>query len=219
MVFCSQCGTLVSPNDNSCPKCGPVIPVTSSSPHANSAVVSPGPGPDEIIAENKPQPIVQVSSEIPLAEGEELLWHRGSTKGLLHKQVVLEEAVTNKRLLKYDVENKRIVAQLGINHWPQVVVMNVHRVNDSLGGGVFLTPRMFGLGGLGEFGLYGGPRRGNIKVFGDVSFMNEGKVVLTFENVQAPQGVRMLVESLKRQARPLGPGNQRPGQPQQPQQP
>jgi hypothetical protein len=137
----------------------------------------------------------------------------------------MEEGVTNKRLVKYDVENKRILAQLGINHRPEVVVMNIHRVNDSLGGGVFLTPRMFGLGGLGGFGVYGGPRRGNIKVFGDVSFMNEGKVVLSFENVQAPQGLRMLVESLKRQSGFAGPGNRRPlmarrpfrGQPQNPQ--
>jgi len=56
---------------------------------------------------------VQVNSTIPLVEGEELLWHRGSTKGFLHKEVVMEEGVTNKRLVKYDVENKRIIAQLG----------------------------------------------------------------------------------------------------------
>ncbi|MGA2462356.1 MAG: zinc ribbon domain-containing protein [Candidatus Bathyarchaeia archaeon] len=216
MVFCFQCGTQLSPNDHACPKCGAVIPVASS---------NPTPGVDEVISENKPGPTVQVNSRIPLVEGEELLWHRGSTKGFLHKEVVMEEGVTNKRLVKYDVENKRIIAQLGINHRPEVVVMNIHRVNDSLGGGVFLTPRMFGLGGLGGFGVYGGPRRGNIKVFGDVSFMNEGKVVLSFENVQAPQGLRMLVESLKRQSGFAGPGNRRPlmarrpfrGQPQNPQ--
>jgi len=223
MPFCSQCGAQVSPNDRACSKCGSIIPIAQGNP-PGPTTISAGPGLDDVIPENKPQPKQQVSSEIPLVEGEEMLWHRSSTKGLLHKQVVMEEAVTNKRLLKYDVENKRIVAQLGINHSPQVVVMNVHRVNDSLGGGVFLTPRMFGLGGLGGFGLYGGPRRGNIKIFGDVSFMNEGKVVLTFENVQAPQGVRMLVESLKRQSGFAGPGgNRRPwlgrrpfrGQPQQ----
>lgn len=152
---------------------------------------------------------MKVNSTIPFLEGESLLWHRELTKGLLHKEVVTEEAVTNKRLLKYDVQKKQVIAQLGINHRPEVVVMNIHRENTSLGGGVFLTPRMFGLGGLGGFGLYGGPRRGNIKAFGDVSFMNEGKVVLTFENVQAPQGVRMLVESLKRQSGFGGPGGNR----------
>jgi len=109
----------------------------------------------------------------------------------------MEEAVTNKRCLKYDIEKRQVVAQIGISQSPDVVVMNVHRVNNSLGGGVFLTPRIFGLpGGLG---LYGGPRRGNIKIFGNVSFMKEGKVILTFENIQAPQGLRFLVETLKRE--------------------
>lgn len=62
--------------------------------------------------------------------------------------------------------------------------MNMHRVNDSIGGGVFLMPRMFGLPGLGGLGVYDGPRRGYLKVFGNVSFMNGGKAVLTFENVK-----------------------------------
>jgi hypothetical protein len=88
--------------------------------------------------------------------------------------------------------------------------MNVHRVNDSLGGGVFLTPRMFGLPGLGGFGVYGGPRRGNLKIFGDVSFLSEGKVIMTFENVKDPQGVRQLVEALKRQQGFQRPGRVRP---------
>jgi len=86
---------------------------------------------------------------------------------------------------------------------PQVVIMNVHRVNDSLGGGIFLTPRMLGLPGL-PVGLYGGPRRGNLKIFGDVSLMVNGNIVMTFENIKDPQGVRQLIQALK-QAR-LRPG-------------
>jgi hypothetical protein len=103
-----------------------------------------------------------------------------------------------------------VVAQIGITHWPEVVVMNLHRVNDSLGGGVFLTPRMFGLPGLGGFGVYGGPRRGLLKVFGDVSFLSEGKVIMTFENVKDPRGVKQLVEALKRQEGFQGAGRMRP---------
>lgn len=146
-------------------------------------------------------------SAIPLAEGESILWHRDFTRGLIHKEVIMEEAVTNNRCIKYDVEKKQIVAQIGIEHWPEAVVMNVHRENQSLGGGVFLTPRMFGLGGLGGFGVYGGPRRGTIKVFGDVSIMSQGKVVMTFENMQSPQGLRLLIEALKREKGFVGPRN------------
>jgi hypothetical protein len=138
------------------------------------------------------------------------LWHKEITRGLVHKEVVMEEAVTNKRCMKYNTESKQVVAQVGIGHWPEVVIMNVHRVNDSLGGGVFLTPRMFGLPGLGGFGVYGGPRRGTLKIFGDISFLSEGKVIMTFENVKDPQGVKQLVEALKRQEGFQGPGRVRP---------
>jgi hypothetical protein len=148
---------------------------------------------------------------IPLNEGERILWHKETTHGLLHKDVVLEEAITNRRCVKFDTVNKKVTAQIGITHWPEVVIMNLHRVNDSLGGGVFLTPRMFGLPGLGGFGLYGGPRRGVLKVFGDVSFLSEGKVIMTFENVKDPQGVKQLVEALKRQEGfQAGAGRMRP---------
>ena len=199
MVFCSQCGTRIPEEGQTCPKCGAAISINPSPQPAGAQNI------DEIITETPVEERKQVNSVLPLADGENILWHRESSRGLIHKEVTIEEAVTNRRRLKYDVENKQVVAQIGINHWPEVVVMNMHRVNDSIGGGVFLTPRMFGLPGLGGLGLYGGPRRGYLKVFGDVSFMNEGKTVLTFENVKDPQGVRQLVEALKRQQGFRGP--------------
>ena len=102
-----------------------------------------------------------------------------------------------KSVLRYDVPNKQVAAQVGIDNMPEVVIMNVHRVNDSLGGGIFLTPRMLGLPGL-PLGLYGGPRRGNLKIFGDVSLIVNGNIVMTFENVKDPQGLRQLIQALKR---------------------
>jgi len=151
--------------------------------------------PSELVPEHG-EHIPQLTSTIPMAEGERILWHRDSTHGLIRKEVTFEEAVTNKRCMRYDVPNKRIVAQVGIESMPQVVIMNVHRVNDSLGGGIFLTPRMLGLPGL-PVGLYGGPRRGNLKIFGDVSLMVNGNIVMTFENIKDPQGVRQLIQALK----------------------
>ena len=198
-MFCSNCGTELQTGAQVCPRCG-VATRAVSNPQGMLQ------DPNAVISENPQAEVAQVSSSVPLTEAERILWHKETTKGLLHKDVVMEEAVTNKRCLKYDTQTKTIVAQVGITHWPEVVIMNIHRVNDSLGGGVFLTPRMLGLPGL-PFGLYGGPRRGNLKVYGDVSFLNEGKVIMTFENVKDPQGVKMLVEALKRQQ-----GFQRPWQ-------
>ena len=189
-MFCSRCGSPIPASRSVCPKCG-----------ASTQTVNP----NEIIAErttveNKPQ----ITSNIPLTEGETILWHRDSTHGLIHKEVTSEEAVTNKRCLKYDVTNRRVVAQVGIENMPEVVIMNVHRVNDSLGGGIFLTPRMLGLPGL-PLGIYGGPRRGNLKIFGDVNLMVKGNMVMTFENVKDPQGLRQLIQTLKRaHLRPVG---------------
>jgi len=200
-MFCSNCGAELQTGAQFCPKCGLTV-------RANPTPIGGSQDPNAIISEN-PQTDVQVNSLIPLTDGERILWHKETTHGLVHKEVTMEEAVTNKRCLKYDVQSKNIVAQIGITHWPEVVIMNVHRVNDSLGGGVFLTPRMLGLPAL-PFGVYGGPRRGNLKISGDVSFLSDGKVVLTFENVKDPQGVKQLVEALKRQQGFQGPGRMRP---------
>ena len=204
-MFCSNCGSELEAGAQVCPKCG--LPTRTAT---NSQGMTQDP--NAIISENPQTPTEapQVTSLIPLTEGETILWHKETTKGLLHKEVIMEEAVTNKRCLKYDTQSRNIVAQIGINHWPEVVIMNVHRINDSLGGGIFLTPRMFGLPSIPGFGLYGGPRRGNLKIFGDVSFLSEGKVIMTFENVKDPQGVRQLVEALKRQQGFQGPGRPRP---------
>ncbi len=140
--------------------------------------------PDEIIAEDKHEEAKHVNSTIPLVDGETILWHRESTQGLIRKEAFLEEAVTSKRCLKYDVKNKQVVAQIGISLRPEVVIMNLHRVNDSIGGGVFLTPRMFGIPMPG--GVYGGPRRGFLKVSGDISFLNNGKSDLDIRKCQRP---------------------------------
>jgi len=182
-MFCQQCGSPIPAGQSQCAKCGASTQVVNPS----DIIV------EQSIAESKPQ----ITSSIPLIEGETILWHRDSKHGVIHKEVTLEEAVTNKRCLKYDVQNRRIVAQIGIENMPEVVIMNVHRVNDSLGGGIFLTPRMLGLPGL-PIGLYGGPRRGNLKISGDVSLMVNGNVVMTFENVNSPQGLRQLIQALKR---------------------
>jgi len=199
-MFCSNCGTELQAGAQVCPNCGVA---TLANPIGASH------DPNAIISENPQADVQQVTSLIPLTDGERILWHKETTHGLVHKEVTMEEAVTNKRCLKYHTQSKNIVAQIGITNWPEVVIMNVHRVNDSLGGGIFLTPRMLGLPAL-PFGLYGGPRRGNLKIFGDVSFLCEGKVIMTFENVKDPQGVRQLVEALKRQQGFRGPGRMRP---------
>ena len=192
MVYCSSCGTQATNDELICRKCGTRILRVPENKLST----------DDIITENPSDTIQQVSSKIPLASDEHILWHKESSRGLIHKEVMVEEAITNKRCLKYDVPAGQIIAQIGFNHLPQIVVMNIRRINDSLGGGVFLTPRMFGLPGLGGLGVYGGPRRGYLKVFGDISIMSEGKVVMTFENVKDPQGVRQLIEALKRESIP-----------------
>jgi hypothetical protein len=190
-MFCSQCGSSLPNGVTQCPKCN-----ANLNPQPNELI------PEQTRTPNEPK----IASLIPLAQGEAILWHRDLTHGIIHKEVTVEEAVTNKRCLKFDATNKKVVAQVGIENNPEVVIMNVHRVNDSLGGGIFLTPRMLGLPWL-PFGVYGGPRRGNLKIFGDVSLMVNGNVVLTFENIKDPQGVRQLIQALKRER--IGPMWQR----------
>lgn len=199
-MYCSNCGTQLTVGMATCPRCG-----LKANPNPQGSLHDP----NSIISEKPHAGAPQIISSIPLVDGENILWHNETMHGLLHKVVVTEEAVTNKRCLKCDTQSRSIVAQIGITRWPEVVIMNIHRVNDSLGGGVFLTPRMLRLPRL-PFGLYGGPRRGNLKIFGDVSFLSEGQIIMTFENVKDPQGVKQLVEALKRQEGFRAPGRVRP---------
>jgi hypothetical protein len=55
------------------------------------------------------------------------------THGVIHKEVTFEESVTNKRCIKYDAFKKQITAQVGIENMPEIVIMNIHRVNESFG--------------------------------------------------------------------------------------
>ena len=119
-MYCFNCGAEFQAGTQVCPTCG--LP-TRATPNPQGASQDP----NAIISEN-PQPpseVPQVTSSIPLTEGESILWHKETTRGLVHKEVVMEEAVTNKRCLKYDTQNRNIVAQIGISHWPEVVIMNV----------------------------------------------------------------------------------------------
>jgi uncharacterized Zn finger protein (UPF0148 family) len=70
-MFCSQCGSPISPGQSVCPKCGVQIQTVN---------------PNEIIAEEpKPEIKPQIASSIPLAEGENIVWHRDLTHGVIHK--------------------------------------------------------------------------------------------------------------------------------------
>jgi hypothetical protein len=141
----------------------------------------------------------KVDSKIPLLQNENILWHRDFSHGILHRTVMVEEAITNLRCMKYDVAQGKLLAQVYMSSFPELVIMNSRRVSNSLGGGVFITPRLFGVRGLGGLGAYGGPRRGSSKAFGDLSVIDGGKIVMTLAGVEDPQGIRQLVEALKRE--------------------
>ena len=53
--------------------------------------------PIEIVTEQSKDGPSQITSSVPLTEGEKILWHRDSRHGLIHKEVAFEEAITNKR--------------------------------------------------------------------------------------------------------------------------
>src|SRR5208282_1694028 len=114
MVYCSSCGTQATNDELICRKCGTRILRVPENKLST----------DDIITENPSDTIQQVSSKIPLASDEHILWHKESSRGLIHKEVMVEEAITNKRCLKYDVPAGQIIAQIGFNHLPQIVVIN-----------------------------------------------------------------------------------------------
>jgi hypothetical protein len=69
-----------------------------------------------------------------LNRGEFNLWSLiANTKGIIRKKIIESFVVTNFRLMIIDHENNRLTMLILIPNLDDVVVMNTHRVSDSVG--------------------------------------------------------------------------------------
>ena len=115
-----------------------------------------------------------------------MLWQRNLRRGILHKKVIIAERITNMRIVQYNVETKKIV-QVPLVWNPDVIVSGSSRRSHSQGYGLY--------GG----GAFVGDRTGISQSIGDVVIMKNGKICARLRNVADPQGVKQLINTLKKE--------------------
>jgi len=136
--------------------------------------------------------VAQETKSKDFTEGEELLWFHRVTKGVLKKQLIQLWAITNKRAFLRDYEKATLVA-IPLNSC-EVVVMNQHRRSTGTRVGTFGGAYRGYFGGVSS-----GMSWGESKSYGDLCFMQGGRMILRFEQISDPQGIKQLVKAIQKQ--------------------
>ncbi|WP_292638215.1 zinc ribbon domain-containing protein [Nitrososphaera sp.] len=122
-----------------------------------------------------------------LAEGETLLWSHIQTKGIINKQADLFAAITTFRAFVYDFQ-EHDCGRIFLPGVDEVIVTDQHRVSESNSGGMYSRGR-YGAG------VYSGSSSGTSHTVGKVSFIADGKPIVTFGPVADPHGLARLAKA------------------------
>ena len=117
--------------------------------------------------------------------GESVLWKRSFSKGLVHRHLTFTEVVTNQRAMCIDDETVKLVGYIPLKI-AQVFVDKEHREYSGVHTGVETR------------GMYGGTSSGTSATYGNVNFMSNGRIFLTFFNVRDPNGLKSLINASKK---------------------
>lgn len=117
--------------------------------------------------------------------GESVLWKRSFSKGLMHRHLTFTEVVTNIRAMCIDDENVKLVGYIPLKI-AEVFVDKEHREYSGVHTGVEAR------------GMYGGTSSGTSATYGNVNFMSNGRIILTFFNVKDPNGLKSLINTSKK---------------------
>lgn len=128
-----------------------------------------------------------------LAENEVLLWFRTETKGVLHRNLIWIEAITNFRVFQYNFEN-HLANYIILTSLDDVAVTNRYRASTGTRTGAFTGTRYRSMGG----GVYSSTGNSTSTSIGNVVFMYNGKPLMQFNQVSDPSGVTKLVQSAKK---------------------
>lgn len=124
--------------------------------------------------------------------GEAILWYHEVKKGWFIPKTKEIRLITNYRIMKHDMETDKAI-QLPLKY-VDAVVMNSRSDYQSQGVGVFVGVPASISSGMGFL-----QRRGTSRRIGDLVFLLNGQVLLTFNNVFDPAGVKQLIYQVKKQ--------------------
>jgi len=128
---------------------------------------------------------------------ERILWSRDIKRGIIHKQVTVQERITNKRIFQYDVGTHKF-SQISMAGNFDVVISNPHRDSQSYGGGMY--------GG----GVYTGSRSGTSRTIGCLDVLKDGVRYIRFSKVSDPQGLKQLINTVKHEVKSATPSDRSP---------
>jgi hypothetical protein len=124
-----------------------------------------------------------------LGNGEVELWSfAAKTKGFFRIKVIISLVVTNFRIMRVDQQNKKVLGYFLFTWLDDVIVMNTHRVSQSVGYGV----------STGHY-VRTGQRfsSGTSKTIGDIVFIINGQKI-SWEGIPDPTGLKNFIKSIKR---------------------
>jgi hypothetical protein len=122
-------------------------------------------------------------------DGEQVLWSVDIKEGIWHPKIICSWTITNLRAMKfYAQQDKFITAGLAIS---DTVVMNQHRDSSGSRIGTYSYGRGVGVGV--------GSSTSKSMTFGDLVFFVMGVELIRFNGISDPQGVRRMIESVKKQ--------------------
>ena len=124
-----------------------------------------------------------------LGNGEVQLWSFvADTKGFFRKKVTRSLVVTNFRIMRVDNEHNKVFGYILFPQIDDVIVMNTHRVSQSVGYGV----------STGSY-VRTGQRfsSGTSKTIGDIVFVVNGQKV-SWDGIPDPTGLKNFIKSIKR---------------------
>lgn len=124
---------------------------------------------------------VPVSSPFMFA-GEQVLWKRTFSKGIIHREATLTEMITNLRVLCIDDQQQAIVRAAPLED-ATIAVTNTRRDYS----GVHT--------GFERYGAYTGVSRGSGVTIGNVQVFVQGRIVLTLSNIRDPFGLKRLIDN------------------------
>jgi hypothetical protein len=118
------------------------------------------------------------------------LWAFASqTKGFFRIKIMETLVVTNFRIMRIDMQSNNVLGYILLATLDDVVVMNTHRVSESIGYGVY----------TGGYMRLAGPRfsSGTSKTVGDIVFIVNGQKA-AWEGIPDPTGLKNFIKSIKK---------------------
>ncbi len=126
-----------------------------------------------------------------LQKGESMIWSHTEQKGIFQKYFSKTYAITNFRVFVYDHEINRMTGLLLMSELDDIVVTDTYRSSSSTR-----------YGGYG-YGISGGISRGESVTIGKITFMSNGKPVISLNGVSDPNGLKRLTQATKKALYPM----------------